>query len=46
VARPGKLKASSAAEIKRDVSTTFKEWADRKIVSITKDDCRKRIARC
>lgn len=42
VARPGKLKESSATEIKRHVNTSFEGWEDRKIASITEDDCRKR----
>lgn len=42
VSRPGKLKASSQAEIKRHVATTFEAWKDKPIASITEDDCRKR----
>ncbi len=42
VARPGKLKASSRAEIERHVAKVFTAWRDRPIASITEDDVRKR----
>lgn len=42
VARPGKLKATSKHAIERHVKTTFENWKDRPILSITEDDCRKR----
>jgi integrase len=42
VTRPGKLKASTAAEYERQVETVFATWKDRPIVEITEDDVRKR----
>ncbi len=42
VGRPGKLKASSAAEVKRHVERVFTAWRDRPIASITEDEVRKR----
>jgi len=42
VSRPGKLKASSKAEIERHVAKVFEAWKDRPITSITADDVRKR----
>lgn len=42
VSRPGKLKDSSAATIKRHVTTTFEAWKDKPVVSITEDMCRAR----
>jgi hypothetical protein len=36
------LKESSATELKRHITTSFRGWEDRKLASITKDDCRKR----
>ena len=42
VNRPGKLKASSASEIRRHVELVFAKWADKPIVSITEDMVRKR----
>lgn len=42
VSRPGKLKESSKAEIKRHVSKVFTAWAEKPIASITEDDVRKR----
>jgi integrase len=44
VARVGKLKASSASEIRRHVERVFAAWADKPIVKITEDDVRKRYA--
>ncbi|MGX1104502.1 tyrosine-type recombinase/integrase [Bradyrhizobium elkanii] len=44
VSRPGKLKASSAAEIRRHVERIFAAWKDRPIVNITENDVRKRYA--
>ena len=45
VARPGKLKASSRACIERHVRTTFEDWKDKPIASITEEDCRQRYRR-
>jgi len=42
VERPGKLKDSSKAEMKRHVEKVFAAWKDRPIVVITEDDVRKR----
>lgn len=42
VARPGKLKASTKATIERHLATTFKEWAQLPILSITEEMCRTR----
>ena len=42
VERPGKLKESSKAEMKRHVERVFAGWKDRPIVAITEDDVRKR----
>lgn len=42
VARPGKLKASTRAAIERHLATTFKEWAQLPILSITEEMCRTR----
>lgn len=42
VTRPGKLKESSKAEIKRHVEKVFTTWKDKPIVGITEDDVRKR----
>lgn len=42
VARPGKLKQSSQDTILRHVRTTFADWKDDPIASITEDMCRKR----
>lgn len=42
VSRPGKLKESSKAEIKRHVEKVFAAWKDKPIASITEDDVRKR----
>ncbi|KVD87224.1 hypothetical protein WS63_18480 [Burkholderia stagnalis] len=42
MARLGKLKDSSKAEIERHVSTSFKAWEQKPIASITEEDCRKR----
>ena len=42
VSRPGKLKASSAAEIRRHVNRVFAAWKDKPIVAITEADVRKR----
>jgi integrase len=42
VERPGKLKPSSIAEIKRHVDKVFAAWKDKPIVAITEDDVRKR----
>ncbi len=42
VARPGKLKESSRNVITRHVSTTFADWADQPILSISEDMCRAR----
>jgi integrase len=42
VSRPGKLKASSAFEIRRHVNRIFVAWADKPIVNITETDVRKR----
>jgi len=44
VSRPGKLKASSASEIRRHVNRVFAAWADKPIVKITEDDVRKRYS--
>ncbi len=41
MARPGKLKASSAAQIERHVTTTLAQWQHKPVVSITEDGCRK-----
>lgn len=42
VERPGKLKQSSKDTILRHVRTTFGDWKDDPIASITEDMCRKR----
>jgi integrase len=42
VSRPGKLKASSRAEIERHVDKVFAAWRDWPIASITEDDVRRR----
>jgi integrase len=42
VERPGKLKESSKAEMKRHVEKALAAWKDRPIVSITEDEVRKR----
>lgn len=42
VNRPGKLKPSSAAEVRRHVEQVFAAWLDKPIASITEDDIRKR----
>jgi len=42
VERPGKLKESSKAEMKRHVEKVFASWKDKPIVAITEDDVRKR----
>ena len=42
VSRPGKLKESSKAEMKRHVEKVFTAWKDKPIASITEDDVRKR----
>lgn len=42
VSRPGKLKASSKAEIERHVEKVFAAWKDRPIASITAEEVRKR----
>jgi integrase len=42
VERPGKLKATTAAEYKRHVDKVFAAWKDKPIVGITEDDVRKR----
>lgn len=42
VARPGKLKESSAATIRRHVTTTFEAWSTKPIASITEEMCKKR----
>ncbi len=42
ISRPGKLKESSKAEIKRHVEKVFTAWKDKPIASITEDDVRKR----
>ena len=44
VSRPGKLKASSAAEIRRHVNRVLAAWKDKPIVNITEADVRKRYA--
>jgi integrase len=40
--RPGKLKESSKAEMRRHVEKVFASWKDKPIVAITEDDVRKR----
>lgn len=40
--RPGRLKASTAAEMKRHVEKVFADWKDKPIVGITELDVRKR----
>jgi len=45
VDRPGKLKQSSKDTILRHVRTTFADWKDDPIASITEDMCRKRYRR-
>lgn len=40
--RPGKLKASTATEIKRYLEKAFVAWKDKPIVNITEDDVRRR----
>ena len=40
--RPGKLKESSKAEMKRHVEKVFASWKDKPIVAITEEDVRKR----
>lgn len=40
--RPGKLKESSKAEMRRHVEKALASWRDRPIVSITEDEVRKR----
>lgn len=42
VTRPGKLKASSAATIRRHVTTTFEAWSTKPIASITEEMCKTR----
>lgn len=42
VNRPGKLKPSSAAEVRRHVEQVFSSWADKPIVAISEDMVRKR----
>lgn len=42
VARPGKLKASTATEYQRHVDKVFASWSSKPIVAITEDDVRKR----
>lgn len=42
VGRPGKLKESSKAEMKRHVEKVFTAWKDKPIVAISEDDVRKR----
>lgn len=42
VSRPGKLKESSKAEMRRHVEKALSAWSDRPIVSITEDEVRKR----
>lgn len=42
ISRPGKLKESSKAEMKRHVEKVFASWKDKPIVAITEDDVRKR----
>jgi len=42
VERPGKLKESSKAEMKRHVEKVFASWKDKPIVAISEDDVRKR----
>lgn len=42
VGRPGKLKASSAHEMKRHVTKVFKAWKDKPIASITRDMVKER----
>lgn len=42
VSRPGKLKDSSKAEMKRHVEKVFTAWKDKPIASISEDDVRKR----
>lgn len=44
VGRPGKLKASSADEMKRHVAKVFTAWKDKPIASITRDMVRDRHA--
>ena len=45
VDRPGKLKDSSRKVISRHVVTTFADWADKPILSITEDMCKARYRR-
>lgn len=40
--RPGKLKPSSKAEVRRHVEQVFATWIDKPITGITEDDIRKR----
>jgi len=42
VNRPGKLKPSSKAEVRRHVEQVFAVWLDKPIAGITEDDIRKR----
>lgn len=42
VNRPGKLKPSSKAELRRHVEQVFATWLDKPITSISEDDIRKR----
>lgn len=42
VTRPGKLKESSAATIKRHVATTFEAWKDKPMALITEEACKSR----
>jgi integrase len=44
VGRPGKLKASSADEMKRHVAKVFAAWKDKPIASITRDMVKERHA--
>ncbi|WP_076070446.1 tyrosine-type recombinase/integrase [Sphingomonas montana] len=44
VGRPGKLRASTADEIKRHVAKVFSAWCDKPIASITRDMVRDRHA--
>lgn len=42
LSRPGKLRATTAAEYRRHVDKVFAAWKDKPIASITEDDVRKR----
>lgn len=44
--RPGKLKETTKAEIRRHVAKVFAAWKDKPVVSITEMRCESAFARC